>query len=283
MTPTAAQSSADPEIAAFIGKIRTVDNHSHANSVAPGDADADALPLEAIFPFEIPVPLRPDNPDWVAAYKALYKYPHADKSDVHMNELRGTMQRIAREQGDNFPAWVLDQVGTEVLLANRVAMGPGLAPPRFRWVSFVDALMFPLSTKAEAAASPDREKLFPLEEKLLQHYMSDLKVATRPETLDGYLKTVLIPTLEAQQQSGCVAVKFEAAYLRTLDFEEVPAEDGERDLREVRPRRRAVSRRLQGAPGLPLPLHRARGWPPRDGGPHPFVRRRRQFLPHRRG
>ncbi|OFV87153.1 MAG: hypothetical protein A2V74_09555, partial [Acidobacteria bacterium RBG_16_70_10] len=210
-------------ITAFIGKIRAVDNHSHANSVAPDDSDQDALPLELIFPFEVPVQVRPDNPDWLAAYKALYKYPHADMGEAHMNELRGTMQGIAKKQGDRFPAWVLDQVGTEVLLTNRVAMGPGLAPPRFRWVSYVDALMLPLSTKGEAGTSPDREKLFPLEDKLLQRYMSNLKVAKRPATLDTYLKTVVTPTLEAQQEAGCLAVKFEAAFLRSLDFEEVSA------------------------------------------------------------
>jgi hypothetical protein len=117
---------------------------------------------------------------------------------------------------------VLDQVGTEVLLANRIAMGPGLAPPRFRWVSYVDALMLPLSTKAEAATTPDREMLFPLEDALLKRYLSDLKIATPPATLDGYLKMVVTPTLEAQKLGGCVAVKFEAAYLRALDFDEVP-------------------------------------------------------------
>jgi hypothetical protein len=213
----------DPEIAAFVFKIRAVDNHSHANSVAPGDSDQDALPLEVISPFEVPVQLRPDNPDWLAAYRALYKYPHTDTSDAHMSELRGAMQRIAKEQGEQFPAWVLDQVGTEVLLTNRVAMGPGLAPPRFRWVSYVDALMLPLSTKAEATTSPDREKLFPLEDRLLRRYMFNLKVTKLPATLDEYLTTVVIPTLEAQYKGGCVAVKFEAAFLRPLDFQEVPA------------------------------------------------------------
>src|SRR6185436_17024238 len=64
---------------------------------------------------------------------------------------------------------------------------------------------------------------FPLEDKLLQRYMSDLKVAKRLATLDTYLKTVVTPTLEAQQKGGCLAVKFEAAFLRALDFEEVPA------------------------------------------------------------
>ena len=218
----AATSAADPEITAFIGKIRAVDNHSHANTVDPADSDQDALPLETIFPFEVPVRIRPENPDWLAAYKALYKYPHADLSDTHMNELRATMQGVAKQQGDQFPTWVLDQIGTQVLLTNRVTMGPGLTAPRFRWVSYVDALMLPLSTKAEAATSPDREKLFPLEVKLLERYLSNLEIIKLPATLDAYLKTVVTPTLEMQQRRGCLAIKFEAAFLRSLAFEDVP-------------------------------------------------------------
>jgi predicted TIM-barrel fold metal-dependent hydrolase/uncharacterized membrane protein len=215
-----AQSGADPDITAFIEKIRAVDNHSHANSVVPADSDYDALPLDGV-PFVLPVPLRPESPDWLAADKALYQYPQADLSGAHLTQLRALMQGIAKAQGEKFPTWVLDQVGDEVLLANRVAMGPGLTPPRFRWVSYVDALMLPLSTKDEGLTSPDREKLFPLEEKLLRRYLTDLRITRRPATLDAYLKTVVTPTLEAQQKGGCVAVKFEAAYLRALDFDEV--------------------------------------------------------------
>jgi hypothetical protein len=123
---------------------------------------------------------------------------------------------------------VLDRVGIEVMLANRVAMGPGLAPPRFRWVSYVDALMLPLSTRSEAAASPDRAKLYPFEEKLLRRYLADLGVAKLPATLDAYLRTVVTPTLERQRKGGCVAVKFEAAYLRSLDFDDVPLATADR-------------------------------------------------------
>ncbi|HEX9093280.1 MAG TPA: amidohydrolase family protein, partial [Coriobacteriia bacterium] len=137
-------------------------------------------------------------------------------------------ERIAKEQGDKYPEWVLDRVGTEVMLANRVAMGPGLAPPRFRWVSYVDALMLPLSTKAEAAATPDRAKLYPYEDKLLRRYLADLNVTKLPATLDAYLRTVVTPTLERQRKGGCVAVKFEAGYLRSLDFDDVPAETASR-------------------------------------------------------
>lgn len=124
-------------------------------------------------------------------------------------------------EGNNFPTWVLDHVGTEVLLANRVAMGPGLPTPRFRWVSYVDALLFPLSTAAEAAMSADRKKLYPLEEKLFRRYLATLHLSKTPPTLDAYLTNVVTPTLEAQRRAGCVALKFEAAYLRSLDFDGV--------------------------------------------------------------
>jgi predicted TIM-barrel fold metal-dependent hydrolase len=213
---------ADQDLAAFIATIRAVDNHSHANSVAPADSEADALALDGI-PLEVPAPLHPDNPDWLAAYQALYQYAGNDLSDAHMADLRNAMQGVAAGQGDNFPTWVLDQVGTEVMLANRIAMGPGLPSPRFRWVSYVDALMVPLSNAAEAATSPDRKKLYPLEDKLLRRYLADRQVTALPRTLDDYLAKVVTPTLEAQRAGGCVAVKFEAAYLRALDFDDVPA------------------------------------------------------------
>jgi hypothetical protein len=217
-----AAAGADPALTSFIAKIQAVDNHSHPNRIAPDDADADALPLDGLGAFELPAQLHPEHPAWLAAYKALYQYPHADLSEAHLKEWRSTVQRVATGEGEKFPAWVLDQIGTEVLLANRVAMGPGLAPPRVRWVSFVDALMMPLSNLSEAAASPDREKLFPLVDKLLRRYLSDLKIAKLPASLDAYLKTVVTPTLEAQRQRGAVAVKFEAAYLRALDFSDAP-------------------------------------------------------------
>src|SRR6185503_2315074 len=107
-----------------------------------------------------------------------------------------------------------------VMVANRIAMGPGLAPPRFRWASYADALLLPLSTKAEAARNKDHAGLFPLADRLLQRYLKDLGIAAPPPTLDAYLSTVVTPTLERQRKGGCIAVKFEAAYLRDLDFDD---------------------------------------------------------------
>jgi hypothetical protein len=39
-----------------------------------------------------------------------------------MDELRATMKSVMREQGNRFPEWVLDRIGTEVMFANRIAM-----------------------------------------------------------------------------------------------------------------------------------------------------------------
>jgi hypothetical protein len=43
-----AQSPVDPGLAAFIATIKAVDNHTHAHSTAPDDADSNALPLEGL-------------------------------------------------------------------------------------------------------------------------------------------------------------------------------------------------------------------------------------------
>ena len=220
--------AADAQLVAFIAKIRAVDNHTHVNSVTPGDSDYDALPLDPVAPFELPVRLRNESPVWPLALKALYGYTHDDLTDAHVAHLRASVKRTKDEQHDKFPEWALDRIGIEVMLANRIAMGPGLAPPRFRWVSYADALIFPLSNSAEAKTTPDREKLFPLEDKLLKRYLSDLHLASVPSSLDTYLERVVTPTLDAQRRAGCVAVKFEAAYLRSLDFAAATKEDAAR-------------------------------------------------------
>ena len=218
--PAYGQAPVDSALSAFIANIRAVDNHTHVNTVVPVDSESDALPLDGLPPFSLPDRLRPDSPAWIAAYRAMYGYAYDDLTDAHMTQLRATMKGVARDQGDRFPEWVLDRIGTEVMVANRIALGPGLKTPRFRWASYVDALMLPLSTRAEGAATPDYRVLYPLEEHLLHRYMSDLHVAALPATLDAYLRTVVTATLERQRKQGAVAVKFEAAYLRALDFDD---------------------------------------------------------------
>src|SRR6185437_12899510 len=121
------------------------------------------------------------------------------------------------KRGLHFPEWALDEAGVDVMFANRIAMGRGLDTPRFRWIAFVDALMLPLDTRAEGTTH-DTRVLYPRETKLLRRYLRDLGMTRTPATLAEYVRRVVTPTLERQRAAGAIAVKFEAAYLRPLDF-----------------------------------------------------------------
>lgn len=216
---TSTQSSTDKELSEFISKIKAVDNHNHVNSIDPMDQDYDALPLDGLGSIELPVRVGPESPQWIAAAKAVYGFTVAELNEKAIKDLEDIKANTIRQKGEKFPEWVLDQAGVEVMIANRISMGPGLSAPRFRWVSYVDALMYPLSTKAEASVTPDRQKLFPLVDQLLKKYLFALNISKLPATLDEYLKQVVTALLETQKKNGCLGLKFEAAYLRSLDFE----------------------------------------------------------------
>jgi predicted TIM-barrel fold metal-dependent hydrolase len=221
---TPAQTTADPQLVTAIAKIKAIDNHAHPlRYVAAGekpDDEFDALPLDAIGPIPLPVRLNPGNLEFVDAWRDLYGYKHDDMSEAHVRELLQTKARVLGEQGEKFPAWALDQLGIETMFANRVAMGRGLVSPRFRWVSFVDALIFPLSNEAAKRSNPDYRGFYPGEESLLKRYLASAGLKALPVTLDAYLAKVVTGTLESQKRDGALAVKFEAAYLRKLDFDE---------------------------------------------------------------
>ena len=219
----AGQAGVDRDLLSEIMKIKAIDNHAHpVKFVAegePADTEFDALPLDAIAAFPLPVRLNPANPEFIRAWRDLYGYKHSDMSEAHVRELMNAKQAIAKQKGEATPAWILDQLNIETMFANRVAMGRGLTAPRFRWVSFDDALIFPLSNEAQKQFNQDYKGFYPAEEKLLKRYLGDLNVRALPATLDAYLKQVVTPTLERQKRNGAVAIKYEAAYLRKLDFD----------------------------------------------------------------
>jgi hypothetical protein len=222
-----AQPAPDPALLAEIMEIKAFDNHAHPwRAVNEGEVDNewDALIPDALEDQPLPFRLRPDNAEYIAAWHALYGYKYADMSAAHLAELRAAKLRVARAQGDKYPAWVLDQLNIETMNANRVAMGRGLAAPRYLWVSYVDAFLFPLSNEAAKRQTPDFRAFYPPEERLLKRYLADLHINALPATLDDYLSKVVTPTLERQRRDGAIAVKFEAAYLRTLAFADPPAE-----------------------------------------------------------
>ena len=222
------QEQPDAALLAEIMKIKAVDNHTHVPRIdlaGENDEEYDALPCGTyVEPTADNVMTRQDNPEYVAAWKALWHYRWDDRKPEHVKEVVAAKEAMKQKQGDKYPEWVLDQLGIETMFANRVAMGRGLTPPRFRWVPYDDALMYPLNNGV-MAENPDRKFFFSREEMLLRRYLTDLKLSTVPATLDEYLQQVVTPTLQRQKAGGAMAVKFETAYLRTLDF--APATEAE--------------------------------------------------------
>jgi uncharacterized protein len=186
----------DSRIASGIEHIKAIDNHAHPPRSA-GDHEYDALPVDMMQPAPLPGGLDPKNPAF-------------------------NIKQTARDTSG-----VLDEAGIEIMLANRVAMGPGLDPARFKWVPFADALMYPCNNESLGKRDPDRKAFFDAEHKLLLRYLAETGVNELPPTLDGYLAFVT-KTLERQKQQGAVAEKFEMAYLRSLSVGKPDKADADR-------------------------------------------------------
>ena len=180
------------------------------------DPDVDALPATGIEEGPSPVRGRPDNPEYIALWRELYGYPYDDAAPAHLQELETLRARVIASKGTGYPSWILDKMGIETMLSNRIALGAGLATPRFRWIAFADALMYPLDNSALKQMTPDRKVFFADEEAVLKRYIDKL-----PASIDAY-RTLVTATIEKMKRDGAVGVKFEMAYLRTLEVADVP-------------------------------------------------------------
>jgi uncharacterized protein len=216
----------DPTLAAHIASIPAIDNHAHPLLSPPDyatDRNFDALPVDTMDPYTDPAGMRPNLPALGDAWKALYNFDQQPPLDTaglrHLDEIRA---RVRQLQGEKYSTYILGKANIDIMLANRVAMGTGVQPPHFRWVPYLDTLLFPLDNAALAAATPDRQQFFPLEDTLRKKYLLQLGLNGLPPTLDAYLKQFVTPLLEQQKSQGAVAEKFEIAYLRSFGFDDVP-------------------------------------------------------------
>jgi uncharacterized protein len=205
-----------------IDRIPIYDNHSHATF--PDDSDMDAMaspPGESIV-----LRLRDTNPEFVAAAKALFGYPFDDFKPEHAKWLIDKKKAVEAAGGTAYWNSILDKMNIETCLANRVALAPYLDPKRFHWVFFVDSFLFPFDNHEQAARNGDMGLYVPLQEKVLQRYMKQASVNALPADLAGY-EAFVRGTLAENQKKGGVAMKFEAAYFRSLHFVDPPREKAE--------------------------------------------------------
>ena len=211
----------DPSIARAIATTPAIDNHAHPMLSPPDDAadrNFDALPVDNMAPQTDPIAWRTDWPAQHDAWLAIYGVDlQAPLTPDEAKQLDAARARVKAREGKFYSQYILDKSNIATMLANRVSMGNGVQPPRFLWVPYDDALLFPLNNTA-LADTPDRAQFFPLEEKVFSGYMKAAGLTTLPATLDRYIARLVLPTLHRQKEGGAVAVKFELAYLRPLDI-----------------------------------------------------------------
>ena len=193
-----------------IQKIPIVDMHAHPGYWDDTDVDAMAVTTTSLDP----VRTRTSNPEWRAAFKALYGYPYSDVSPEHLRWLDEKDDVLRKQWGDEYLSKMLDKAGIQVSVANRVAMDYLENNPRFRFVFFVDPFMFPFDNK-DLTINPDRAVFFPIQEKALHRYLAQAGLQVLPNDLTGY-EAAIRKVLELDKQQNGVAIKFEAPYFRSL-------------------------------------------------------------------
>jgi hypothetical protein len=207
-----AQDAVDTKLLEEIARIRAIDGHMHGDAVDPARRARwnDESPLGR--PRYPPViSLQPSNPEWRAAWYALYGYAHADIELPHLQELLARKRDTIARAGSNWPSNVLDAAGVDIALLNTVQPGAGQLNGRFRWVPYADPLLRPFAADASWLGYSGGE--LPLSRLLME-----VGFSRPPPTLVEYRVNIVQATLARWKKGGAVAITFLCAYARPLDF-----------------------------------------------------------------
>jgi hypothetical protein len=210
-----------------IDKIPAFDHHAHPGFADDPDVDAMASAPDTT----LPVRTRDDNPELIAAAKALFGYPYDDLSPEHAKWLVAKKAELKnRYPGTAYFNMIIDKLNTESSVANRAMMPDYLDATRFPWVFFADSFMWPFNNERETARNPDEEVYIPLQEKMLHRWMQQEKMSKLPAKFSDYLEFI-VRVLTNNQKKGGIAIKFEVAYFRPTTFSD-PTRDQAEDIYE---------------------------------------------------
>ena len=147
--------------------------------------------------------------------------------------------------------------------------------------------MLPLNNDSAKRSNKDYAVFYPGEERLLKRYLGEAGAAALPATLDEYIARVVNATLDRHKREGAVAVKFEIAYLRKLDFDTASHDDAARVYARYAPGSEPLAAEYKllqdylfheiaakaGSLGLPVHIHVADGAGPyyRQDGSNPLL------------
>jgi hypothetical protein len=206
-----------------IEKIPAFDHHAHPGFSDDPDVDAMAAPPDASEALRT----RDDNPELIAAAKALFGYPYTDLSPEHAKWLVAKKAELKKQYpGTAYFNMILDKINTESSVANRAVMPDYLDPQRFPWVFFADSFMWPFNNERETARNPDEGVYIPLQEKMLRRWMQQENVSKLPAKFGDYLEFI-VRVLADNRKKGGIAMKFEVAYFRPTTFSDPTREQAD--------------------------------------------------------
>ena len=206
-----------------IEKIPAFDHHAHPGFADDPDVDAMVAPPNASEALR----QRDDNPELIAAAKALFGYPYGDLSPDHTKWLVAKKAELKKQySGTAYFNLILDKINIESSVANRAMMADYLDAKRFPWVFFADSFMWPFNNESESARNPDEALYIPLQEKMLHRWMQQENVSKLPAGFGEYLK-LISRVLEDNQKKGGIAMKFEVAYFRSTTFSDPSRQQAE--------------------------------------------------------
>jgi len=211
--PTLSQDAADAALLAEINRMPAVDNHMHGDPVdaARPSRWKDDAPLGKPRDPEV-VALRRSNPEWRAAWFALYGYSRQDAELPHLRSLLASKRSTLARAGSNWPSTVLDTAKVEIALLNTVQPGTGQLNGRFRWVPYADPLLRPFAGETSWLSYSGGDLSIAM-------LLKDVGFSRPPPTLTEFRVNIVQALLARWKKSGAVAVKFLCAYARPLDFE----------------------------------------------------------------
>ena len=191
-----------------VSRIKIFDHHAHPGFAGDEEVDPAPVPEGAM-----PLRLSPGNPDWAAAGRALWG-------------VTSKARLKSQNPGPRYFNAILDKLGIETSIANRITMSPNLDPARFKWVFYIDPVLFPFDNSGLAARNTDQAAFMPNQTKLVQRFRQQAGLTSPPADLAGYLAFVT-RVLEDHRRRGAIAVKFEIAYFRSFVFDDPPRDSVE--------------------------------------------------------
>lgn len=208
------QDSLFQRIAAELDTVSAIDGHTHLTRFVPFSVAGDVAP-----------PIGGRSMSDAAIRKALVSRFGVDlREDIE--QIAGRVEAIRKQEMRKFGPteyWHrhLDRTRTSIALVNDNFVD-GLDHVRLRWVPSATTLLFPLPGEGFLRPGADPRNL----ERIQSHLMRFLAHAgydAIPTTLAAYLDAVDEVLMDWKDRDA-VAVKFFDAYMRTLEFADVPSD-----------------------------------------------------------